>query len=281
MSEILHVPSTDGVTVAVHDLGGDGPPALLAHATGFCGPVWRPLAAALGECHCFALDFRGHGRTPGPPGFDYSWDSFADDVLAVVDSLGLDRPLGVGHSKGGASLLLAEERRPGTFAALWCFEPVVFPPTTAAPGGENPLAAGALRRRPTFPSAQAALENFGSKPPMNAFDRRALEGYVEGGFVVQPDASVTLACSPETEAQVYRMGSQHHAWDRLAELDLPVTIVRGAVEAFGPSAFADQIAARIPHASLEIHDELGHFGPLEAPAAMAESVRRSISSRTD
>ena len=34
----------DGVTVALHDLGGDGPPALLVHATGFHGRALGPLA---------------------------------------------------------------------------------------------------------------------------------------------------------------------------------------------------------------------------------------------
>ena len=80
---------------------------------------------------------------------------FADDVLAVVDALGLDGCVAAGHSKGGASLLLAEERRPGTFAALWCFEPIVFPGGGPGPDGENPMAAGARRRRSTFPSRRA------------------------------------------------------------------------------------------------------------------------------
>ena len=78
------------------------------------------------------------------------WDGFADDVLAVVDAWGVDDLVAVGHSKGGAALLLAEQRRPGTFAALFCYEPVV----SSAPGSacsptteDNPLAQGALRRR--------------------------------------------------------------------------------------------------------------------------------------
>ena len=43
------VPSTDGVTLAVHDLGGDGPPLLLCHATGFHGRVWTALAGEFPE----------------------------------------------------------------------------------------------------------------------------------------------------------------------------------------------------------------------------------------
>ena len=45
----VHVTSRDGVDVAVYDLGGDGPPLLLAHATGFHGLVWDGFADRLTE----------------------------------------------------------------------------------------------------------------------------------------------------------------------------------------------------------------------------------------
>src|SRR5690348_13287336 len=103
----LLVTSTDGVVIPVHDLGGDGPPLLLAHATGFHGRVWQPCASHLADFHCYAPDLRGHGDSVAPPGLGYSWHGFADDLLAVVDALGLDHVRAAGHSKGGASLLLA------------------------------------------------------------------------------------------------------------------------------------------------------------------------------
>ena len=105
----------NGVGLAVHDWGGDGPPVLLAHPTGFHGRIWAPVAARLvgrGR-HVWSFDFRGHGDSDAP-GLDddsYSWHGFADDVLAVTRHLGLagrDDLLACGHSKGGAALLLGE-----------------------------------------------------------------------------------------------------------------------------------------------------------------------------
>ena len=109
------VDSTRGVRVAVHDLGGDGPPLLIAHANGFCGGAYGPLARDLAEHrHVWALDFRGQGRSTPPEDLDFDWEGLADDVLAVVDDLG-GGPLDVvGHSMGGAGLLRAEVLRPGT-----------------------------------------------------------------------------------------------------------------------------------------------------------------------
>ncbi|MBA2436887.1 MAG: alpha/beta hydrolase, partial [Acidimicrobiia bacterium] len=42
---VPRVTTTDGVDIAVHDLGGRGRPLVLAHATGLHGLVWQPLAA--------------------------------------------------------------------------------------------------------------------------------------------------------------------------------------------------------------------------------------------
>lgn len=282
------VRSTGGVDVALHDLGGHGPPLLLTHATGFCGPVWRPLARHLADrYHAHAPDLRGHGESVTPVGLDFHWDGFADDVLAVVDHLrehhGVHGPLpAVGHSKGGAALLLAEQRRPGTFAQLYCFEPVVFPPMPARPagddtgasgsGGGNHLAEGALRRRPTFPSFGDAYDNFAAKPPLNVLRADALEAYVHGGFRRTDDGSVTLRCRPEDEAQVYRMGASHDAFAHLAEVTIPVTIASGRADPFGPAAMAPAIAERLPHGRLVVFEDLGHFGPLEDPDRVADSV---------
>ncbi len=276
--------STDGVTVDYLRLGGPdaGPRLLFVHATGFCATVWRPMAQVLSERYdCWAVDIRGHGRSSTPPA-TFDWSGTADDVLAVLDDLGGDGPwLGVGHSMGGASLLLAEERRPGTFAGLWAYEPVVFPSDVPQPPPDrdpgNHLADGAARRRATFPSRQAAFDNYASKPPMNVFDHRALDGYLERGLVDDPDpdapaGAVRLACEPAVEAQVYRMGGRHSAWSHLAEVTAPVTILVGDTAIPGPALFAGQVAERLPAGRLESHPDLGHFGPMQAPDRMAASV---------
>jgi pimeloyl-ACP methyl ester carboxylesterase len=271
----ITAPSTDGVVVVVHDLGGDGPPLLLCHATGFHGRVWQPVADRLPHRHCFAPDLRGHGDTPPGHG-DLAWDGFADDVLAVVDVLGLANVLAVGHSKGGAALLLAEQARPGTFAGLYLYEPVVFPPSTFV-GADNPLAIGAARRRATFDSFDAAYENFAGKPPLDRLDPAVLRAYVEHGFRLQADGTVTLKCRPEVEAATFAMGARHGAFERLGEVRCPVTIARGAYgDERSPANIAAALAEALPHGRLDEHPELGHFGPLEDPAAIAACIDAAL-----
>jgi len=273
----VQLASTDDVDLTVHDLGGAGRPALLCHATGFHGLVWTPVAEHLDGLRRWSLDFRAHGTSTAPVPRSFGWDGFGDDVLTVVDGLDLDRPIGVGHSMGGAALLLAEQRRPGTFAALWLFEPVVFPSggPTGAPRA-NPLAEGARRRRPSFPSHEAALANFSSKPPMSVLAPVALEQYVRHGFAEQPDGSVELRCRPDDEAAVYDMGLRHDAFVRLADVGCPVLVVRGNLTEPGPAPITPMLAEALPHGRLEAHDHLNHFAPLAEPERMATSVSRFV-----
>jgi hypothetical protein len=44
----------------------------------------------------------------------------------------------------------------------------------------------------------------------------------------------------------------------------------------GPASFADRVADALPRGHLEAHDDLGHFGPLEAPGRMAASVQAVV-----
>ena len=273
------VPSADGVTIATYDLGGDGPDLLLVHATGFCAGVWAPVVAHLDGFRVAAVDVRGHGRstTPDldrPPGM--SWTGTGQDVLTAVDALELTDPVGAGHSMGGASLLIAQLARPDTFRALWAFEPIVMPPEVASMSGSNPLAEGARRRRPWFDSADAAFANYASKPPFSALDPEALRAYVHHGFREEPDGTVTLRCRPEVEAATFEMGPEHHTFERLGGVEVPVTVARGREEDFGPSMFGPKVVGALADGTLEDHPELGHFGPLEDPAAIASSITAAL-----
>jgi pimeloyl-ACP methyl ester carboxylesterase len=273
---VPQVTTTDGVDIAVHDLGGRGRPLVLAHATGLHGLVWQPLAAELiDDYRCFSLDARGHGDSDLPAGLDFAWSGLALDILAVIDGLGLERPLGVGHSSGGAAMLLAEQERPDTFAALYCFEPTVLaadPPLGRDP--DNWMAMGARRRRERFASRQEAYDNYASKPPFSGVAPAALQAYVDHGFADLPGGDVELKCRGEHEALVHEMASAHDAYAHLGEVHCPVMLAYGeGTEAFGPNLIKAQ-AARLPDVRTEVVAGVGHLGPLEDPGAVAASIRR-------
>ena len=267
------VPSTDGVRLALHHLGGDGPVVLVCHATGFHGRAYEPLADPLSaEYSVWALDFRGHGASTAPVSGDFTWDGMAADVLAVVDAIGVDGVLGVGHSLGGAALLLAELARPGVLRAGFLFEPIVFPRETILARTENPMSAAARRRRDEFPSREAALARDAGRPPLDALRADALAAYVEHGFVDANGDGVRLACTPEHEARTFE-AEDNMTLDRLVGIDSPIVVALGeSSDHLGPADLAPAIADRLPGGRLHRYDGLGHFGPLEDPDRVAGDI---------
>lgn len=265
----------DGARIAVHALFTGGPTLLLVHATGFHGRVWAPVAEALGgEFSCLAPDLRGHGDSTVPSGEDFDWRGFAADVLAVIDALALELPYGAGHSSGATALLLAEQARPGTFAGLYCYEPIVVP--ADPPLGRDPdswLGESTRRRRAEFPSRAHALRHYATRPPFSDLDPGALRAYVDFGFEEAPDGGVRLKCSPEHEALVYEMATAHDCFVHLDRVRCPVTLARGGHSEAFTAAREAALAARLPRVNTQEHPDLGHLGPLEDPRAIAASIR--------
>jgi pimeloyl-ACP methyl ester carboxylesterase len=105
---------------------GRGPPLVLLHGwPEFCG-VWEPLVSALRErFELFAPDLRGFGDTTKPyagPTEVMTSKVLADDLRAVLDALGLNRPVGlVSHDVGAIVAQVFARRSPERLAGLFFF----------------------------------------------------------------------------------------------------------------------------------------------------------------
>lgn len=102
--------SADGVTIS-YEVRGDGDPALvLVHGWANTRAIWGVHPTTLSRRHrVVALDLAGHGLS-GTDRTDWTMGAFGEDVVAVVDQLGLERVVLVGFSMGGAVVLEAAER---------------------------------------------------------------------------------------------------------------------------------------------------------------------------
>jgi pimeloyl-ACP methyl ester carboxylesterase len=275
-----HFTAPSGLTLAVHDWGGNGDPVLLAHPTGFHGRVWAPVAWGLVAAgrHVWSFDFRGHGDSDPSPGGSYRWDEFAADALAVTHHLELagdPRLLAAGHSKGGASLLWGALHEPGVYPRIWAFEPIVVPEHTPA---EGPLSAGARRRRDQWGSRAEALASYASKPPLNVLSPAALEAYVDYGMRTRSDGTVELKCRPDDEATIYMMGASLGLFPELGRIGCPVLVACGETTDAITPAYAEAIASQLPNAALEVWSDRGHFGPLEDPDRAVASMLGFVAS---
>jgi pimeloyl-ACP methyl ester carboxylesterase len=270
-SSPLSFVSGDGATIFVHDLGGSGPPVLVCHATGFHGMAYAPFARALADRHkVWAIDFKGHGLSTAPESGDFAWPGMGEEVVQAVAMIGDGPMFAVGHSMGGAAILLAQRAHPEMFDAAYLYEPIVFPTNYEPNPREMTMSAAARARRAVFPDKDSVFERYGARPPLNDLRPDALAAYVEHGFHATEDGEVQLACLPEHE------GATFDAPDKLSVPQLDGFSMSLAVAAgyspgvSSPADMAPHVVDTVAGAVLDSHPELGHFGPLQAPSLIAE-----------
>ena len=272
--ETAYLSARDGMRIA-YSVSGSGPLTVFVHATGFCKEVCEPVIAEtrnLGvELRALALDQRAHGDSGVPvPPFDW-WDLGGD----IVELVGASAPaIGVGHSSGGAAVVMAELLRPGTFGALVLVEPIILPPPYER-HPDNTMAHQALRRKRGFTSRRAALENFRTKRTFAHWEERALHAYVDGGFR-QEGNRVVLKCTPESEAEFFWAATTHGAWERLGEVTVPTLLLAGEHSTTHQEPFLSELTGRFGDGRYEIVPGTSHFVWMQRPGVVAEHVAAAV-----
>ena len=272
----------DHLTITALDWGGDGAPLLLQHPNGFCAGGFDPLAQQLcDEFRPVAVDVRGHGGSDAPA--DLAACTFvnaARDVLAALDALGLDEVVALGHSLGGAVVVILDALRPGVVRKALLCEAIAYESPPGGPAGTNRMAAAARKRRAVWPDRATVLESYGSRPPLDRLDPPALEAYVRWGFHDRADGTVALACAPEVEARFFDASAEPDgaafAFAHLPALEarVPVTIVSGGGTDLRPAMFVEQ-AVRAGGAHHSVDGT--HFFVQEDTALAARLVREHLS----
>lgn len=268
-----------GVEIALLDWGGQGPPALLHHANGFCAALWAPVAELLrSQFRIIALDARGHGDSPRPDERDaFSWEALASDLIEVgkllLQELEVERfALGLGHSFGG-TLTLAAAARADLYQRIVLVDPVLYPagtPKESRRGGE--LAVRARKRRAVWGSRAEAREFFLSKPLFADWRPEAVEIYLAEGLRDRADGQVELKCDPEVEALIFEGPPDLDNEASGSRLRVPALLIWASRGNF-PLAMFQGIVGRMRAGTLEEMD-VGHLAPMEQPDRVAEAVLR-------
>jgi pimeloyl-ACP methyl ester carboxylesterase len=103
----------------VDDGGTGGLPVVFLHSFGGTTEHWeKQLEHIRKERRAIAFDFRGHGKSDLPMDSKYTTQTLAEDLKSVVDSLGVDRFILVGHSLGGAAAITYASIEPERIAGL-------------------------------------------------------------------------------------------------------------------------------------------------------------------
>ena len=112
------VPVSDGVQLEVLDFGGNGRPIVLLAGLGNTAHVYDELAPKLTKIgHVYAITRRGYGVSSRPEsGYDVS--RRGEDVLAVLESLRIEKPVLIGHSRAGDEMSYLAVQHRDRIAAL-------------------------------------------------------------------------------------------------------------------------------------------------------------------
>ncbi|MER5307109.1 alpha/beta hydrolase [Streptomyces sp. NPDC002773] len=200
--------------------GGAGADVLLLHGLAGHAGEWDATARLLRDSghRVVAFDQRGHGGSERHPG-DVSRAAYVADVVAVVEELGLDRPVLVGQSLGGSTALLTAAAHPQLPRALVLVE--------AGPGGADSglqeQIGGWLRGWPApFPSREAAAAYLGGgKEPVGEGWARGLEERADGLWP-RFDPEVMVRSLDENATRAF--------WDEWAAVTCPTLAVLGQGE---------------------------------------------------
>ncbi|TDD86837.1 alpha/beta hydrolase [Actinomadura darangshiensis] len=142
------------------DFGGPGRPLLALHGHLYEGQTWEQLAQALApRWRVIAPDQRGHGDSDRAA--SYTRDDYVADAIALLDHLGIEQAVTLGHSGGGITAYQIAARHPERVTAIVNVEGPV------CDLDDGPSALSFVLSMPyTAPGRQALLDAIGPLAPM-------------------------------------------------------------------------------------------------------------------
>jgi 2-succinyl-6-hydroxy-2,4-cyclohexadiene-1-carboxylate synthase len=270
---MMRVP-VNGVHLNVEQTG-DGLPLLLLHGfTGSC-ETWSPFESSLGRhFRLISIDLPGHGQSdsPGEPQ-RYRMERAAQDVLAILDRLGLNHITVLGYSMGGRLALHVVLAAPDRIRAL-----VLESTSPGIPDSDD----RAIRIESDEELAQV-LEHEGIETFVDRWERQTL---------FSSQTRLTAAARARLREQRLRnnpaglagslrgagAGAQKSLWGQLPVVCQPTLIIVGA-EDTKYRRIGCEMAEALPVASLVVVPRAGHTVHLEQPSAFEQQVLNFLSRR--
>src|SRR5882724_3000557 len=253
----LHV---NGLGFSIRDIGSNDPALVFIHYWGGTGRSWDLVAKPLSERHrCVAPDLRGWGESD-KTATDYDLRTQADDVAAIIQSLGLSRYILVGQSMGGKIAQILGSRRPKGLKGL----------VLVAPAPPTPLGAPKEQRDGMLASYQTAT---GVEAALSILTARQLSPKLRQQVVDDSIGGAPAAKSAWTQA-----GMTLDVTDLVGKIDVPTTVIIGDADKVETEPLLRrELVPRISGTEFIVLPGVGHLSPLEAPSDLAAAITTAIS----
>ena len=253
---------------------GDGPPLVLINGWSVSGLAWPEtwLRQLESQFRVIRVDNRGTGWSRFAPSV-YSIADLANDVVRVMDAIGVERARILGLSMGG---MIAEElamRRPERVEHLFI--------VASRPPAPRHIPAGGDRARALMMAPAAGV-------PLHEHVARLWAGCCAPGFMethptVLQELAAQVIARPTPRVLMRSQLRAILGWggaDRLRQLAVPTTVVHGDLDELIPVGNGMRLAQVIPGARYIELAGVGHLVPHEAPAELAALIEETLIPRT-
>lgn len=270
-----HFLEIDGLLLHLWRMGDlDLPAVVVLH--GIMGHVreWDTLSSLLStRYHVVAVDQRGHGQSAWST--DYTASRMADDLIGVVEELGLATPHVVAHSMGGMAALLAAARRPELFGHLALID---IGPDSLTPALALTLS-GWIEHlgRARYPNPQAAIDEW-MQDPLTRAD--SIRNYVVHNLVADGPGRYRWRFDAERLRHFPMEGVEaRQLWEAVDAVRSPTLVVRGRHSEVLTEHGAREMLARLARAAHVVIPDGGHDLGVQQPERVAQAVMEFLSDR--
>ena len=272
---------SSGVNHHYLEWGNPGNPSVVMfHAVGMCSQIWNNAARDLAKnYHVYSFDLRGHGDTEHPEG-GFNFQQIGADVASVLETMGLEGSIGIGHSAGGMSMLIADSMVSGIISKGVLVDTRVgdSPMALLTPEEQKIRMQRTLQKRTIWESREVMYEAYRGRRVFKSWTDEVFGDYIEGNTRPLDGGTVELKCKPAVEEEYYESRRDLDTSQVLKGLGGEYVLLVGAYK----GAQTPQDAA-VNHLQREAKGfqlkELGagsHFVPMEHPDLVLKEIRNFI-----
>jgi 3-oxoadipate enol-lactonase len=244
-------------------IAGEGPTIVLVHGFPLDQTMWRGQIEHLAKSRrVIAPDLRGFGGSGAVDPAEVSMETFADDLAALLDALGIGEPVCLcGLSMGGYIALAFVRKYRDRLSSLILCDTKASDDDAAAKKTREQTALKVLENGPDILAEAMAEKLFAEST------RR------QQPEVVKEIQDVIRAARPESIAAALRgMAARPDSTDLLPSIDLPTLVLVGEHDAITTADEMRSMATALPRATFVEIADAGHMAPLERPAAVNAAI---------
>jgi esterase len=235
-----------------------GSPILIVHGLSYFSYDWLEVGQVLAaEREVVAMDMRGFGDSDWSPSQDYSVPSMAQDIVNVLEHLGWQRALLIGHSMGGRSTTYVAAKHPERVAGL----ALIDHSPENAPAGSRRVTQTVANTPERFASVEDAMRYFGQS------NRARFEAYLNADLSLKRD---TYFRDQYRSPQRPKLGVD--LWQLIGEVRCPLLSMRGTRSDLYAAETVQKMKAANPRLQV-VEVEAGHNIAGENPQGFIAALR--------